>query len=309
MEGIFVNSSDTGNPEAGLDAMRLRLLAKRDDIEIMVQTVLPNAVFWVTPAEDPETLEFFFIFDGSVELTVEGETKVLLPGDSFYVNGLKEDILLKTEQETRILYVTNRPVFDSLFGFHDDLTRLLMRINDKDHYTFNHSKNVLRYSIKLYELLKDQCSGVSMDDMAVAALFHDVGKCFVPDEILKKNDKLLPGEYRYIMRHPLDSARLLRPHFGERIAEIAQNHHERLDGSGYPMGITADEISFEAKIVTVADVFDAMISDRGYNHVKTPLEAAKELCEQTHLFDERVTSALLTLVTSNALDCVGGAQE
>lgn len=309
MEGVFINSAETGNPEAGLDSMRLRLLAKRDDIEIMVQTVLPNAVFWVTPAEDTEALEFFFVVDGSVELAVDGGTRVLHPGDSFYVSGLKEDILLKTEQETRILYVTNRPVFDSLFGFQDDLTRLLMRINDKDHYTFQHSKNVLRYSAKLYELLKDECTGVSMDDMAVAALFHDVGKCFVPDEILKKNGALLPSEYRYIMRHPMDSARLLRPHFGYRIAEIAQNHHERLDGSGYPLGLAAEDISFEARIVAVADVFDAMISDRGYNHVKKPLEAARELCSLPHLFDERVTSALMTLVKSDQLDCIGGAQD
>jgi putative nucleotidyltransferase with HDIG domain len=307
MEGVFINSSETGNPEAGIDTIRLRLLAKRDDIEIMAQTVLPNAVFWVTPAEDLDTLEFFFVYDGSVELAVDGEIKVLLPGDSFYVNGLKEDLLLKTEQETHILYITNRPVFDSLFGFQDDLTRLLMRINDKDHYTFNHSKNVLRYSVRLFELLKDECSGVSVDDMAVAALFHDVGKCFIPDEILKKSDALLPSEYRYIMRHPIDSARLLRTNFGERIAEIAQNHHERLDGSGYPMGLTADEISFEAKIVAVADVFDAMISDRGYNVPKSPREAAQELCKLTHLFDERVTSALLTLATSEELDFVGGA--
>ncbi len=307
MEGVFVNSPETGNPEAGLDTVRLRLLAKRDDIEIMAQTVLPNAVFWVTPAKDIETLEFFFVFDGSVELAIEGELKKLLPGDSFYVNGLKEDILLKTEQETHILYVTNRPVFDSLFGFHDDLTRLLMRINDKDHYTFNHSRNVMRYSVRLFELLKDQCSGVSVDDMIVAALFHDVGKCFIPDEILKKNGSLLPSEYRYIMRHPLDSARLLRTNFGERIAEIAQNHHERLDGSGYPFGLTSEEISFEAKIVAVADVFDAMISNRGYNVPKSPYEAALELCDMPHLFDERVTSALFTLATSDELDCVGGA--
>ncbi len=307
MEGVFVNSLETGNPEAGLDTIRLKLLAKRDDIEIMTQTVLPNAVFWVTPADDQETLEFFFIFDGSVELALDGELRKLLPGDSFYVTGIKEDILLKTEQETHILYVTNRPVFESLFGFHDDLTRLLMRINDKDHYTFSHSKNVMRYSVKLLEQLKDEYNGVSVDDMVVAALFHDVGKCFIPDEILKKTDELLPSEYRYIMRHPVDSARLLRKNFGERVAEIAQNHHERIDGSGYPLGLTSDEISLEAKIVAVADVFDAMISDRGYNVPKEPVDAALELCSMTDKFDKRVTSALYALAVSEEPDCIGGA--
>jgi len=309
MEGVFVNSPETGNPEAGLEAMRLRLLAKRDNLEIMTQTVLPNAVFWVTPAKDSETLEFFFVLNGSVDLTIDGGLKTLCPGESFYVSGLREDLLLKTEQETHILYVTNRPVFESLFGFHDDLTRLLVRINDKDHYTFQHSKNVMRYSVRLFEMLKDDCCGVSVDDMVVAALFHDVGKCFIPDEILKKTDELLVSEYRYIVRHPIDSARLLRPNFGDRIAEIAQNHHERLDGSGYPFGLSSEEISFEAKIVAVADVFDAMTSDRGYNIPKSPEDAAKELNCMTNLFDSRVTSALSLMAKRGELEAPGGAKD
>mgnify|MGYP003315317321 CR=1 FL=1 len=69
---------------------------------------------------------------------------------------------------------------------------------------------------------------------------------------------------QYIFRHPIDSARILRQYYGERVAEIAGNHHERLDGSGYPYGLKSHEISTEAKITAVADAFDAMTSNRSY---------------------------------------------
>jgi HD-GYP domain-containing protein (c-di-GMP phosphodiesterase class II) len=82
--------------------------------------------------------------------------------------------------------------------------------------------------------MEDHGPDIPREDLAFAALFHDVGKCFVPMEILQKPDRLEQAELRYILRHPVDSGRMLQPKFGEQIAEIARNHHERLDGTGYP---------------------------------------------------------------------------
>jgi HD-GYP domain-containing protein (c-di-GMP phosphodiesterase class II) len=82
--------------------------------------------------------------------------------------------------------------------------------------------------------------------------------------------------------------------------ELAQSHHERLDGSGYPYGLTQEDISFESRILAVADVFDAMTTERGYNEVKTFKEAAQELIRLSDKFDRRITRALDWLVDEEA---------
>lgn len=306
MEGVFVNGRNSGSIEAGVDSARLKLLLKSEGMEIMTQTLLANDTAWIMPADDQVTLEYFFVHSGALELVMGDETIPLEPGESFYVTGLRHDVMLKTAVDTVLLYVTNSPMFDSLLSFQTDLMALIEQINEKDHYTFRHSRNVMRYSVKLYEALSDCCAGVSLDEMVKASLFHDVGKCYVPTEILCKTEALEMSEYRYLARHPIDSARLLRPKFGERVAEIAQNHHERLDGSGYPFNLEAGDISLEAKIVAVADAFDAMTTDRGYNRVKTMQAAADELCELSDKFDIRVSEALRELVSNGTIDSDGG---
>ena len=203
--------------------------------------------------------------------------------------------------------MTNCPAYEAVSRFEESLNDLLNRVNEKDHYTFRHSKAVLRYSLALYDAMQDDCPPIPRDDLAVAALFHDIGKCFVPVEILQKPDRLDHAELRYILRHPMDSGRMLLPKFGEQIAEIARNHHERLNGSGYPRGLRAEDISLSSQIVAVADVFDAMTTDRGYNLVKTFSAAAAELVSLSEEFDSRITQVLDRLVTSGALE-EGGAE-
>ncbi len=120
--------------------------------------------------------------------------------------------------------------------------------------------------------------------------------------MLQKPDRLNAEELRYILRHPVDSGRILLQNYGEEIAEIARNHHERMDGSGYPRGLSGEDISFASQIVAVADVFDAMTSDRGYNEVKTAEEAAEELVRLDTQFDRRITSMLQRLVAEGTLN-------
>ena len=164
---------------------------------------------------------------------------------------------------------------------------------------------VLSYSAKILEQMAldgMDTATVSLDTLMVASLFHDIGKCFVPDDILKKRQPLTESEQRFIARHPMDSARILKQRFDEKIVEIARNHHERLDGSGYPFGLIGDEISVEARMIGVADSFDAMTTDRGYNRQMSCLEAAEELYALKDRYDRRVTGALLTLARSGALE-------
>lgn len=301
MYGVCVNRLKPNEQNGETGQSPVGLLARLDDVEIMLYSLKSGDVIWLSPADNPLTKEFFYIQSGALELMLDDETVRLTAGESFTASGLIEDVRVATDCDTTVINVVTAPTFDTAVDFENKLKKLLLQINEKDNYTYQHSGNVMRYSVKLYEALKKGSESVTMDDLVVASLFHDVGKCFVPDEVLKKRGALERSEARFIARHPLDSARLLRPRFGEHVAEIAFNHHEREDGSGYPRGLSGDEISLPAKIVAVADAFDAMTTDRGYNTVKTFDEAAAELAALDEQYDLKVTRALCELVRAGAL--------
>lgn len=301
MDGIQVNRRVGAGESAAENEPGTRLLTKQGDLEVILHHINGESVVWLFPATDPNATEYFFIHAGGVDLAMDDGLVTLGPGDSFTVSGLTRDVPVKLHGDAEILYVTNCPAFEAVTHVNDSLQELLGRINEKDHYTSRHSKAVLQYSLALYDAMQDRGPDIPRDDLAFAALFHDVGKCFVPTEILQKPDKLEQAEMRYILRHPIDSGRMLLPNFGEQIAEIARNHHERLDGSGYPRGLQAEDISLSSQIVAVADVFDAMTSNRGYNVVKTFKQAAEELVSLSCQFDKRITSVLMQLVNSGAL--------
>ena len=302
MEGIRFNTRTTAEEIPAGNEPSTQLLAKQGDLEVILYRIKGESVVWLFPASDPNAIEYFFVHAGGVDLAMEDGLVSLGAGESFSVSGLKTDVPVRMHGDTEIVYVTNCPVFEAVQDVDKSLQELLTRIDEKDHYTSRHSKAVLQYSLAIYDAMQDRGPNIAREDLAFAALFHDVGKCFVPVEILQKPDRLEQAELRYILRHPVDSGRMLLPKFGEQIAEIARNHHERLDGSGYPRGLRAEDISLSSQIVAVADAFDAMTSNRGYNVVKTFTQAAEELVSLPHQYDTRITGALMQLVSSGALE-------
>lgn len=307
MEGFYVRRA--GDHSANGTGEGLTLLAKHESVEIMTQRVDKNATVWLTPGTGEDDFEYFFVHEGEMQIDMDGETITFHAGDSFFINRLKNNVLMRCTQNALLLYVSTCPVFSSEAYWQEELRGMLRRINEKDHYTRRHSRAVMRYAVRLYEELKEYCPGLTLEDYVLGALFHDVGKCNVPGEILRKKDRLTNDEYRVIMHHPVDSGRILEPIYGERIAELARTHHERMDGSGYPCGLSGEEIPFEARILAVADVFDAMTSDRGYNKVKTFEEAAQELYLLDRVFDRRVTETLLRLVQAGEITAAEGEED
>lgn len=300
MDGIYLNKYGNVPPDP---KEGLQLLCKCPEFEFMEQFIARDAVIWLVPADDPDTVEFFYVHTGKIRLELEEGPRVLGRGEFFFVQGLRHEVVLKSHEDSKVLYLSNRPMFEESRTFESYLYGLLDEINQKDNYTYQHSRNVMLYSLKIFEYMYPTVdnSQAIYNDMAIASLFHDAGKCNVPDEILKKKGKLDGEEMQYIFRHPMDSARILRQYYGDRVAEIAGNHHERLDGSGYPYGLKSFQISPEAKILAVADAFDAMTSNRGYNQVKSPLEAARELVGLPLKFDPASSKVLLELIERGEL--------
>jgi HD-GYP domain-containing protein (c-di-GMP phosphodiesterase class II) len=162
----------------------------------------------------------------------------------------------------------------------------LTGIRDIDNYTFLHSVDVCIYSIIIGKKLgygKDPLMTLGM-----GAILHDIGKCKVPVEILQKPDKLSDEEFHIMKLHTVYGWEIIKNSYqlGTKIANVAFQHHEKWDGSGYPMGVSANDIDPLSRIVALADVYDALTSDRVYKKKELPHVAAEYILNNSGiLFD------------------------
>jgi putative nucleotidyltransferase with HDIG domain len=140
---------------------------------------------------------------------------------------------------------------------------ILKALDAKDSYTYGHSMRVCYFSMVLGRELN--LSDWQMYELQLAALFHDIGKIGTPDSILNKPTRLTADEFDIMKQHPTQSYEILKGFKTfEKVAKHAKHHHERYDGRGYPDGLKGDEIPFYARIILIADTFDAMTSTRVY---------------------------------------------
>ncbi len=175
----------------------------------------------------------------------------------------------------------------------------LLEMKDPD--TAQHSARVAMFSRDLAEQV-----GLSKEEQSrihLAGLLHDVGKVGVPDEVLLKQGRLTDEERAVMQRHARLSAEAIAgiPGFSD-LTRMVYAHHERLDGSGYPEGIGGPDLPIGARILGVADTFEALTSDRPYRAGRSALEALKVFREDIHLFDANIVDALHYLVVTGALE-------
>lgn len=174
---------------------------------------------------------------------------------------------------------------------------LMLQLGRKDDVTENHTRRVAMLAVKIGERLG--LDPTSLRDLAAGGLLHDIGKLHTPDSILKKPGKLTDAEYEIIKRHPADGQRMLREvgRFNERVLHLVEAHHERLDGGGYPFGADAQRIALEARILAVADVYDALTSNRPYRPAWPPDRALEVIERETgDAFDPECVAALRAIV-------------
>ena len=173
------------------------------------------------------------------------------------------------------------------------------RLETKDIYTRGHSHRVGELSVITGKKLRDGLSKISYGEIILyyAAEFHDVGKIGMPDDILKKGENLNAEDHSKIKEHPIESMKIIKPMekwFGKIILDAVLSHHENYDGTGYPYGKKGEEINILARIIRVADSFDAMITDRPYREALVQHKALFELKKgRGTQFDPKVLDAFL----------------
>lgn len=171
----------------------------------------------------------------------------------------------------------------------------------KDHYTEGHLRRVAGYA----EQTARAC-GLSGDDLVIvrfAGILHDIGKIGVSEAIIAKTGLLSPQEHKALQKHPDYGAEIIAPmRFAARVAPIIRSHHEHWDGRGYPHGLRGEEIPLGARIISVVDAWDAMITDRPYRRSLGEVEATRRLREGSgSQWDPRITELFLTLLAHGDL--------
>ena len=184
---------------------------------------------------------------------------------------------------------------------------LAAAIDAKDHYTHGHTARVTDLSLKIAHRLsqknKKTFDEKFLEHLHIAGLLHDIGKIGIPESILNKNGPLTEEEKKKMQEHSSVGATILQPikELEDAILGV-KYHHEKYDGSGYPEGLKGEQIPLSAAIISVADTFDAMVTDRPYRKALSKKEAVQEIQSSSgRQFNPQVTSALAELYQENKI--------
>lgn len=169
---------------------------------------------------------------------------------------------------------------------------LVQALEAKDPYAKKHSESVMHYAVGIAEMM--EIPPKRLEILRRAAMIHDIGNIGIPDAILSKPGRLTPRERKIIEQHPLIAVRILeKMSFLKQEVAIVRSHHEKWNGQGYPDGLLSTSIPIGARILTVADTFDALISDRSYHNSRSIAEAIEILTDSSgYDFDFEVVNAL-----------------
>jgi hypothetical protein len=267
-------SLETAHSAAGEAA----LLATSTGLEVVRGTLAKGHRLHIYPGSEdaPSSTEVYVLLHGSLQYEQGGICHLLEPGDYVVAQGLKTVAVFSALTDITFLYISSQPSFEQISQSLKILKTLARRIQRKDAgETEDHCRRTRARSLAMAKALS--LSQEQQHLLNYAAYFHDIGKIKVPPRILKKPGALTEAEWKIIRQHPTYGRKLLEDSFFRNAGVIIEQHHERLDGSGYPYGLAGSEISVEASIIAVADAYDAMTSNRPYRHALSHEAALSEL--------------------------------
>jgi diguanylate cyclase (GGDEF)-like protein len=241
---------------------------------------------------------------------VSSEALILGADEALYAAkrlGRDRTVVYSEDISGTLLVVDGQPADGDAQLHRSTVLALAEVVGNRDHGSGEHSQRVGRYAAAIAEAMGLPSDVI--DRVRFGGIVHDIGKIGVPEQILRKPGWLTADEWAEIQRHPDIAARILRGANFEDVSGWVHAHHERPDGSGYPRGLEAGEIPLEARILAVADAYEAMRSHRAYRAALDPATARAELkrCAGSQ-FDERVVATFIGLLDGGLAD-VDGADE
>lgn len=230
--------------------------------------------------------------------------KLFKPGDFFVINEVDDFYTLYMYEDTDFLiHSINCEYFDEIEHKLIEMNNYLDRLQEIDQYTRTHSINVYKLAKKIGLYLG--FTGNKLYNLILASTYHDIGKIKVPKEILNKESSFTKEEYEKIKEHVIEGVYVLKSCYSTDVTEIVYQHHERINGSGYPQGLKGNEIREEAKIIAICDSFDAMVSKRVYKDGISISDALKEIeTNKGILFDPDLVDVFLHVYNKADIDIV-----
>ncbi|MGE5614007.1 MAG: HD-GYP domain-containing protein [Bacillota bacterium] len=238
-----------------------------------------------------------YVEDGPYEVMEEFEEERIYTHAAAII---KRVFSLTQKNETADISIVKNTVEEILSKIIENETVMLQLtgIKDIDNYTFLHSVDVCIYSIIMGK--KMGYGNDPLMSLGLGAILHDIGKCRVPALLLQKPDRLTDEEFENMKLHTVYGYEIIKNTYmlNNRIANIAFQHHEKWDGSGYPMGLSRDSIDPLSRIVALADVYDALTSDRAYKKKVLPHIAAEYIKKNSGiLFDPFIVNLFINSIT------------
>lgn len=221
------------------------------------------------------------------ELTVEDRSKVIL-NESVRARAQEGILYLYNDRNSEKFADVAKAVTDDLIKAIDENDAIAVDVNIlkiSDEYTFQHSVDVAVLSMMIAK--KMGLSKEEVYDIGISGLLHDIGKAKIPNEILNKPGRLTEEEFAIIKQHPTYGYEILRekPDLKQSIKLGVLQHHEKIDATGYPLGMEEVQISLFAKIIAVADIYDALVTDRPYKKGFTQRDAVEMIMTMTGELD------------------------
>jgi len=300
IDGMTIRHREEVSDRVDKRSTSLELLAASGSLEVTRQRIEAGKHFNLYAADEWSGFEFMYILSGM--LTLEGGEIPIQVGDYLYHNGLPEKAYFRVETDVELLMVCTPPSFHLIRDDMQEMMALARSVEEKDSTTDGHCSRLERLAIATGERLG--LPGKQLVALSYGAYLHDIGKVLVPDEILGKTTPLTDAEWEEMKKHPDHGAEMLsKKEYLAGAAEVVRAHHERLDGTGYPHGLSGEEIPIGARVVTVVDTYDAITTTRPYHIALSREEAVRELMNNAGTqFDRRVVAALIEVVGDEKAD-------